>query len=265
MRSRYWLKAPCGWLMLMPLSFRMIRSCRLSVPALLRPSKARPLTMEASPTTATTFRFAHQIAAAGHSDGGADRRAGMPDRKKGSVSGFPNPEESPYDLFAVGHAGTAISTAVGMARGADLMRKPGNVVAVVGDASIVNGLAFEGLNNAGTLKRQLLIILNDNGMSISQPQGAFSQYLERIRVSTTYGEAKRLAEKFVGRLPQNVGHTVESVWRHVTDGVKMALWPGKIFETLGIKYFGLLDGHDLPGLIDMLAEIKHVQCRCFCI
>ncbi len=180
-------------------------------------------------------------------------------RKKGSVSGFPNPEESPYDLFAVGHAGTAISTAVGMARGADLMRKPGNVVAVVGDASIVNGLAFEGLNNAGTLKRQLLIILNDNGMSISQPQGAFSQYLERIRVSTTYGEAKRLAEKFVGRLPQNVGHTVESVWRHVTDGVKSALWPGKIFETLGIKYFGLLDGHDLPGLIDMLAEIKHVQ------
>jgi 1-deoxy-D-xylulose-5-phosphate synthase len=180
-------------------------------------------------------------------------------RKKGSVSGFPSPEESPYDLFAVGHAGTAISTAVGMARGADLLRKPGNVVAVVGDASIVNGLAFEGLNNAGTLKRQLLIILNDNGMSISHPQGAFSQYLERIRVSTTYGEAKRLAEKFVGRLPQTVGHTVEQVWRHVTDGVKSAIWPGKIFETLGIKYFGVLDGHDLPGLIDMLAEIKHVQ------
>jgi 1-deoxy-D-xylulose-5-phosphate synthase len=180
-------------------------------------------------------------------------------RKKGSVSGFPNPEESPYDLFAVGHAGTAISTAVGLARAGELMHKPGNVVAVVGDASIVNGLAFEGLNNAGTLKRQLLIILNDNGMSISQPQGAFSQYLERIRVSTTYGEAKRLAEKFVERLPSTVGHTVEQVWRHVTEGVKSALWPGKIFETMGIKYFGLLDGHDLPGLIDMLAEIKHVQ------
>ncbi len=180
-------------------------------------------------------------------------------RKKGSVSGFPNPEESPYDLFAVGHAGTAISTAVGMARANDLMHKPGNVVAVVGDASIVNGLAFEGLNNAGTLKRQLLLILNDNGMSISQPQGAFSQYLERIRVSTTYGEAKRLAEKFVGRLPNSVGHTVENVWRHVTDGVKSALWSGKIFEALGVKYFGLVDGHDLPGLIEMLAEIKHVQ------
>jgi 1-deoxy-D-xylulose-5-phosphate synthase len=180
-------------------------------------------------------------------------------RKKGSVSGFPNPEESPYDLFAVGHAGTAISTAVGMARAADHRQKPGNVVAVVGDASIVNGLAFEGLNNAGTLKRQLLIILNDNGMSISRPQGAFSQYLERIRVSTTYGEAKRLAEKFVDRLPPTVGHTVEQVWRHVTEGVKSAIWPGKIFESMGIKYFGVLDGHDLPGLIDMLAEIKHVQ------
>jgi 1-deoxy-D-xylulose-5-phosphate synthase len=180
-------------------------------------------------------------------------------RKKGSVGGFPSPEESPYDLFAVGHAGTAISTAVGMARANELLKKKGDVVAVVGDASIVNGLAFEGLNNAGTLKRQLLIILNDNGMSISQPQGAFSQYLERIRVSTTYGEAKRLAEKFVGRLPTHVGHTVEQVWRHVTDGVKSALWPGQIFEQLGIKYFGVLDGHDIPGLIEMLAEIKHVQ------
>jgi 1-deoxy-D-xylulose-5-phosphate synthase len=180
-------------------------------------------------------------------------------RKKGSVGGFPSPVESPYDLFAVGHAGTAISTAVGMARGEQLQHKSGNVVAVVGDASIVNGLAFEGLNNAGTLRRQLLIILNDNGMSISQPQGAFSQYLERIRVSTTYGEAKKLAERFVGRLPATMGHTVENVWRHVAEGVKSALWPGQIFETLGIKYFGPVDGHDIPGLIDLLAEIKHVQ------
>ncbi len=180
-------------------------------------------------------------------------------RKKGSVGGFPSPLESPYDLFAVGHAGTAISTAVGMARGAELRQTNANVVAVVGDASIVNGLAFEGLNNAGTLRRQLLVILNDNGMSISQPQGAFSQYLERVRVSTTYGEAKRLAEKVVGRLPTGVGHTVEQVWRHVSEGVKSALWPGQIFETLGIKYMGPLDGHDLPGLIEMLGEIKHVQ------
>src|SRR5204862_1998667 len=88
-------------------------------------------------------------------------------RKKDSVGGFPSPLESPYDLFAVGHAGTAISTAVGMARGDRHLAKESNVVAVIGDASIVNGMAFEGLNGAGLLKRQLLIVLNDNGMSIS--------------------------------------------------------------------------------------------------
>jgi 1-deoxy-D-xylulose-5-phosphate synthase len=180
-------------------------------------------------------------------------------RKKGSVSGFPNPQESPHDLFAVGHAGTAISTAVGMARAEGLQKKNGNVVAVVGDASIVNGLAFEGLNNAGTLKRQMLIILNDNGMSISQPQGAFGEYLERVRVSTTYSEAKKMAEKFVRGLPSSVGHRIEDAWRHLSEGVKSALWPHQIFEALGIKYFGAVDGHDLPGLINMLAEIKHVQ------
>src|SRR3954452_14466825 len=103
-------------------------------------------------------------------------RAGQFDtlRKKDSISGFPNPLESAYDLFAVGHAGTAISTGVGLARGDAHLNRRSNVVAVVGDASIVNGMAFEGLNNAGTLGRQLLIILNDNGMSISKPQGAFA-------------------------------------------------------------------------------------------
>jgi 1-deoxy-D-xylulose-5-phosphate synthase len=180
-------------------------------------------------------------------------------RKKGSVSGFPTPAESPFDLFAVGHAGTAISTAVGMARGDQELGRKNQVVAVVGDASIVNGLAFEGLNGAGTLKRQLLIILNDNGMSISAPQGAFSQYLERIRVSTTYEELKRMSEKIVHRLPSNIGHTIEHAWNAICDGVKGVMWPGQIFECLGLKYMGPFDGHDLPGLINFLSEIKHVD------
>src|SRR5215213_4256345 len=179
-------------------------------------------------------------------------------RKKGSVSGFPSPEESPYDLFAVGHAGTAISTAVGMARGDQHQRRNNHVVAVVGDASIVNGLSFEGLNNAGTLRRQLLIILNDNGMSISPPQGAFSQYLERIRVSTTYEEFKRFSEKIVHRLPNPVAHTIEHAWDALCKSVKSAMWAGQVFEAMGIKYMGPIDGHDLPGLINFLAEIKHV-------
>lgn len=180
-------------------------------------------------------------------------------RKKGSVGGFPTPDESPYDLFAVGHAGTAISTAVGMAKGDQAMNRKNHVVAVVGDASIVNGMAFEGLNGAGMIKRQLLLILNDNGMSISAPQGAFSQYLERVRVSTTYEEFKRVSEKIVHRLPQTIGHKVEQAWNALCDGVKGVMWPGQIFESLGIKYMGPIDGHDLPGLINFLSEIKHVE------
>ena len=180
-------------------------------------------------------------------------------RKKGSVSGFPSPEESPYDLFAVGHAGTAISTAVGMARGDEQQGLHNHVVAVVGDASIVNGVALEGLNNAGTLKRQLLIILNDNGMSISHPQGALSHYLERVRVSTTYDEFKKLSRNIVHQLPTSVGSRIEQMWHHFKDGVKHTFWPGQIFEAMGIKYMGPIDGHDLPGLVNMLAELKHVQ------
>ena len=180
-------------------------------------------------------------------------------RKKGSVSGFPTPEESPFDLFAVGHAGTAISTAVGMARGDQAMGRKSHVVSVIGDASIVNGLAFEGLNGAGTVKRQLLMILNDNGMSISEPQGAFSQYLERIRVSTTYEEFKRASERLVHKLPGGIGTTIEHTWNAICDGVKGVMWPGQMFESLGIKYMGPIDGHDLPGLINFLSEIKHVD------
>lgn len=177
-------------------------------------------------------------------------------RKKGHISGFPQPDESPYDLFAVGHAGTAISTGVGLARGDAHLGRKNHVVAVVGDASIVNGLAFEGLNNAGTLKRQMLMVLNDNGMSISKPQGAFAHYIERIRVSSTYDEAKKIAQHVVGKLPSTVGNTIEQVWNFTREAVKHTVWPGQIFETLGLKYMGPIDGHDLPTLIQQLSEIK---------
>ncbi|HQY87611.1 MAG TPA: 1-deoxy-D-xylulose-5-phosphate synthase, partial [Tepidisphaeraceae bacterium] len=187
--------------------------------------------------------------------GGFDRL-----RQRGGVSGFPNPEESAYDLFHVGHAGTAISTAVGIARGDEIQKRKNHVVAVVGDASIVNGVALEGLNNAGTLDRQLLIILNDNGMSISEPQGAFSEYLERVRVSTTYDEFKRFAERVVRHLPGAVGTSIEHAWDSFCRSVKGAVWQSaQLFEALGIKYMGPIDGHDLPGLLNFLAEIKHVE------
>lgn len=180
-------------------------------------------------------------------------------RKEGGVGGFPMPEESPYDLFAVGHAGTAISTAVGMARADRASGRVNHVVAVVGDASIVNGLAFEGLNNAGTLDRQLLIVLNDNGMSISGPQGAFAEYLERVRVSTTYDEFKRVSRAIVKQMPGSIAHAIEQAWISLTSGVKGAMWPGQFYEALGIKYMGPIDGHDLPEIIQFLGEIKHVE------
>ena len=180
-------------------------------------------------------------------------------RKAGGVGGFPMPDESPHDLFAVGHAGTAISTAVGMARGDAAAGKNSHVAAVVGDASIVNGLAFEGLNNAGTLRRQLLVVLNDNGMSISGPQGAFAEYLERVRVSTTYDGFKKFGQALLRQMPESLGSAGEGLWRSLTGGVKGAMWPGQFYEALGFKYLGPIDGHDLPGLLNFLGEIKHVD------
>jgi 1-deoxy-D-xylulose-5-phosphate synthase len=181
-------------------------------------------------------------------------------RKDGGVGGFPMPDESDYDLFNVGHAGTAVSTAVGLARGDQAADRKNHVVAVVGDASIVNGLAFEGLNNAGTLDRQLLVILNDNGMSISGPQGAFAEYLERVRVSTTYEEFKKASKAVLNAtLPEGVSHAVEAAWRSVTSGAKAAMWPGAFYEALGLTYMGPIDGHDLPELVQFLGEIQHVD------
>ncbi len=178
-------------------------------------------------------------------------------RKKGGVCGFPDPSESPYDLFAVGHAGTGISTAVGMARADQLLKRNSRVVVLVGDASIVNGLAFEGLNNAGTLKRQMLIILNDNSMSISEPQGAFANYLEHLRVTTTYDEVKKRVQHLLEQVPY--GQQLSDIAYHVKQGIKNTIAPGHIFEDLGLKYFGPVDGHDLPALIEKLNELRDLQ------
>ena len=125
-------------------------------------------------------------------------------RQRDGMAGFPEPRESGYDLFSVGHAGTAISTAVGMARGDALVGQGWSpehdagrrVVSLIGDASIVNGLAMEGLNAAGTLKRQFLVILNDNGMSIAKPQGAMASTFDRMRLSHGYAEFKKRAKEF---------------------------------------------------------------------
>ncbi len=179
-------------------------------------------------------------------------------RQAGGVSGFPSRAESPYDLFDVGHAGTSIATAVGMARGDSVLGRETRVVALIGDASIVNGVAFEGLNQAGTLKRQFLVILNDNSMGIAPTQGALASYLARFRVSKLYEEVKRKAKEVLPKVPL-VGKSVFDMLDHLKEGLKATVSPHQIFEQLGFVYVGPVDGHDLPHLIEMLELVKDVQ------
>ena len=183
-------------------------------------------------------------------------------RQGGGIAGFPHPDESPYDLFQVGHAGTSISTAVGMAKGDQLggegfdsERHPGGrrVVAMVGDASIANGVAMEGLNAAGTLSRQLLVVLNDNGMSISRPQGAIARQLDGLRVSPQYLGVKRRAHDLAGRIPG--GDIVEGLYHRFTDAAKEVLADNSWFARFGLVTLGPMDGHDLPHLIRLLREV----------
>ncbi len=187
-------------------------------------------------------------------------------RQTGGMAGFPDPRESAYDLFPVGHAGTAISTAVGMARG-DLLTgeafdprtNPGGrrVAALIGDASIVNGVAMEGLNNAGTLHRQFLVVFNDNGMSIAKPQGALAAYFDRIRINPAYRSMKRAAKDIVSHLP-GAGLIGEASHR-LGEIAKDALCEDAWFEKFGLLTVGPIDGHDLRSLIDMLLEVKDVD------
>jgi len=176
-------------------------------------------------------------------------------RKAGGISGFPNIEESEYDLFNVGHAGTAIPTAVGLARGAAALGQDRRVVAVVGDASIFNGVAFEGLNQAGTLRRQLLVVLNDNSMGIAPTQGGMAAYLAKVRVSSAYGQFKRRVRKFLPQVPL-IGKATFEALNRLKDRFKATLSPHQIFEQLGFIYVGPTDGHDVAHLIDTLSLLK---------
>lgn len=178
-------------------------------------------------------------------------------RKAGGISGFPNTEESTYDLFNVGHAGTAIATAVGMARGGQTLRDAARVVAFVGDASIVNGVAFEGLNQAGLLKRQFMIVLNDNSMGIAPTQGGFAEYLAKFRVSNMYEEVKRRAKQYLPQIPL-IGKPAFTALDHIKEAIKASVSPHQIFEQMGFVYVGPTDGHDIEHLIELLEALKDV-------
>lgn len=179
-------------------------------------------------------------------------------RQKDGMSGFPEPAESPFDLFSVGHAGTAISTAVGLARADAIKGEAGRKsVALIGDASIVNGVALEGLNNAGTLKRQFLVVLNDNGMSIGKPQGGMAAAFDRLRVSHAYTGFKKSAHRVLEKVPG--GELLEKGYHRASEALKCMVEDRHAFEDFGLVCVGPVDGHDLPSLIDMLREVRDMD------
>jgi len=188
-------------------------------------------------------------------------------RQPGGISGFPNPEESNYDQFAVGHAGTSIATAIGMALGSMLdarysitdENREDKIVAVIGDASIVTGVSFEALNNLGLVKRQLLIVLNDNSMAIDVTVGAMAKYLAKVRLSQTYEDLRKTTKNILEHMP-GIGKTVEEAIERIKKSIRMVLPASQMFESLNIPYFGPVDGHDVDSLIRLfraMAELNH--------
>jgi 1-deoxy-D-xylulose-5-phosphate synthase len=178
-------------------------------------------------------------------------------RQADGLSGFPAPTESPYDLFATGHAGSAISTAAGLAWADQAAGRDAKTVAVVGDASIVNGLALEGLNNAALLKRQFLIVLNDNSMAIDRTHGAMARLLEHLRTSTAYEDIRDSTEHILQHLP--MGDEITGALRNLKAGLKTTLQGKQVFEALGFAYFGPVDGHDVRELIGMLRRLAKLN------
>jgi 1-deoxy-D-xylulose-5-phosphate synthase len=176
-------------------------------------------------------------------------------RQYEGISGFPKREESPYDAFNTGHSSTSISAALGMARARDLSQKPHRVVAVIGDGSLSNGLALEALNDAGHKKTDLLVVLNDNRMSISKPVGGLSNYLNQIITGQTYNRLKQRAEGLLGALPA-VGRSALKITNYLEEIAKGLLVPGVLFEELGFRYLGPVDGHDLALLIPTLERVR---------
>ena len=175
-------------------------------------------------------------------------------RTAGGLAGFPERHESEHDAFGVGHASTAVSAALGMIEARRLGMGEGKVVAVVGDGALTGGIAFEGLNQAGFLKRDLLVVLNDNEMSISPNVGALSEWFSKKFASRTYNRWRRAVLDFLGHVPK--GGEMAEVIRHGINAAKAFVTPGILFEGLGFHYVGPVDGHDVKALVETLAKLR---------
>lgn len=175
------------------------------------------------------------------------------------ISGFPRRDESQYDVFGTGHSSTSISASLGLATGRDLKREDFRVIAVIGDGALTAGMAFEGLNQAGHLKKDLVVILNDNEMSISENVGALSEYLTRITMFPTYNRIKDDVWELLGKLPKGLSSRARDAARRIAEGLKNLAVPSILFEELGFRYVGPLDGHDLEELITTLNSVKRLK------
>ncbi len=172
-------------------------------------------------------------------------------RQQDGISGFLKRDESEYDVFGAGHAATAISAALGVAVGRDLKGEDYRVVAILGDGALTSGLAYEGMNNAGASGRDLIVILNDNEMSIAPNVGAISRYLGTVQRNPIYNRVRDAIGNVVGEFPA-LSHLVKR-WE---ESMKSFLTPGVLFEELGFRYFGPVDGHDIDMLVDTLAAVR---------
>ena len=173
------------------------------------------------------------------------------------ISGFPHRDESPYDLFTIGHGGTSISTALGLARARDHQGESHKVVAVIGDGSLPEGMALEGLNHAGHLQTDLLVILNDNNMAIAPAVGALTSCFNRIITDPLYNRVRREAERVMCRVPR-FGFRMLRAAKRLEESLKSLLVPGIIFEELGFRYFGPIDGHNIDEMVQTLQHIKNL-------
>lgn len=179
-------------------------------------------------------------------------------RQLGGISGFPNKGESEYDIFTVGHSGTSISSAIGLACARDLKGGNEKIIAVVGDASLGSGIAFEALNHSGHINKDIIVVLNDNEFSISPSIGALNKYLNRVTNSPVYNKIKEDVERVVKRIPR-FGFRAYRAARKLEERLRNLLTPGMLFEELGFRYFGPIDGHDIHTLVAQLRKVSNVK------
>ena len=179
-------------------------------------------------------------------------------RKYNGLSGFLKRTESEYDVFGAGHASTSISAALGVAKARDLQGKTHRVIAVIGDGAMTGGLSFEGINNAGHEGTQILVILNDNEMSISPNVGAISTYFTRLISNPLYNRIRNEIWNLSGKLP--VAKKITRIFlKKIEESLKSLVVPGILFDELGFRYFGPINGHDLTEVLHTLENIKDIQ------